>query len=134
MFEVGIRNRLRAVHFLRGDFGEETVPHAHEYLVEWIVRTEGLDENGFSVDIALMEELLHSLVVELDGRTLNDLEFFARRQVSVEHLAMYLQQSLFEALRARSYPVAGIVGSRVQVWESDTAWAAHLQAGPPAAG
>lgn len=132
MFEVGIRNRLRAVHFLRGDFGEETLPHAHEYLVEWIVGTDTLDANGFAVDIALMEKLLGSLAVELDGTTLNELEFFDRRQVSVENLAAYLHERLFAALEGRSYPVEGIVSSRVQVWESDTAWAAHVRQAPAA--
>ena len=38
------------------------------------------------------------------------------------------------AIHQENYAVAGIVASRVQVWESDTAWAAHLQVGPPAAG
>lgn len=128
MFEVGIRNRLRAVHFLRGDFADETLPHEHEYVVEWVVRTNVLDENGFSVDIALMEELLGSTAAELDGRTLNDLEFFAERQVSVENLAMYLHQRLLAALKGRGYPVAGIQRFRVQVWESETAWAAYIDA------
>jgi 6-pyruvoyltetrahydropterin/6-carboxytetrahydropterin synthase len=128
MFEVGIRNRLRAVHFLRGDFAEESLPHEHEYLVEWVLRTNVLDENGFSVDIALMQEFLGTTVAELDGRTLNELEFFAERQVSVENLAVYLQERLFEALKDRGYPVAGILLSRVQVWESETAWAAYIDA------
>lgn len=128
MYQVGIKNRFRASHFLVGDFGEETVPHGHEYVVEWICSTNVLDENGFSMDIALMEELLQRTADRVRGKRLNDLDFFKERQVSVENLAHYIHQDLFAALEDRGYPLGSIQESRIRIWESETAWAAYIYA------
>jgi len=126
MFQVGIKNRFRAGHFLRGDFGEESSPHEHDYVLEWICSTVALDENGFSVDIALMEELLAAAVEAVDGKLLNDFEFFKERQASVENMARFLHRWLFDALEARGYPVSTILQSEIRIWESESAWASYV--------
>jgi 6-pyruvoyltetrahydropterin/6-carboxytetrahydropterin synthase len=123
MYQVGIRNRLQASHFLRGDFGPESSPHEHGYVLEWICRTESLDENGFAVDIALMEELLQREVDGVRGRILNDLEFFRTLQPSVENMARFFHRRLSDALQARG--VTGITGAELKIWESDSAWASY---------
>ena len=76
MYRVGVSDRLRALHALRGDFGEESRTHAHEYRVEWTCSCLSLDENGFSVDLAVMAEELGRLLRGLEGKDLNELEFF----------------------------------------------------------
>jgi 6-pyruvoyl-tetrahydropterin synthase len=126
MYQVGIRNKFRATHFLIGDFGEESHPHEHEYVVEWVCSTNVLDKNGFSVDIAVMEEELQGLVDRLEGGRLNDLEFFKDRQVSVENLAQYVHSSLVQGLKRRGFSLASILEFQVRILESETAWAAYL--------
>jgi 6-pyruvoyl-tetrahydropterin synthase len=126
MYQVGIKNTFRASHFLIGDFAEETEPHEHEYVVEWICSTNVLDENGFSVDIAVMEEELQNLIDGIQGRLLNDLEFFKDRQVSVENMAHYVHTALVRALNRRSFSLESIVEFQVKIWESETAWAAYI--------
>ncbi|UCF97348.1 MAG: 6-carboxytetrahydropterin synthase [Spirochaetaceae bacterium] len=127
MYQVGIKNKFRASHFLIGDFAEETLPHEHEYLVEWICSTNVLDENGFSVDIAVLEEELQRLIDDIQGKRLNDLEFFKDRQVSVENLAHFVCTALVDALNRRSFSLRSIQEFQVKIWESETAWAAYLQ-------
>lgn len=126
MFQVGIKNHFRAGHYLKGDFGEESHPHEHDYVLEWICSTVALDENGFSVDIALMEELLAAAVRAVDGKLLNDFEFFRERQASVENMARFLHRRLFDALEVRGYPVSTILQSEIRIWESETAWASYV--------
>ena len=126
MYQVGIKNRFRASHFLIGDFAEEASPHEHEYVVEWICATHILDENGFSVDIAVMEEELQNLVDQIRGKLLNDLEFFKDRQVSVENMAHYIHTALVQALERRSFALEAVVEFQVKIWESETAWAAYI--------
>ena len=126
MYQVGIKNTFRASHFLVGDFAEETVPHEHEYLVEWICATNVLDENGFSVDIAVMEEELRHLIDNIRGKLLNDLEFFNDRQVSVENMAHYIHTALVRALSRRSFSLESVLEFQVKIWESETAWAAYI--------
>jgi 6-pyruvoyltetrahydropterin/6-carboxytetrahydropterin synthase len=126
MFQVGIKNRFRAGHFLRGDFGDETQPHEHDYVLEWVCSTAALDENGFSVDIALMEELLAAMMDTIQGKLLNDLEFFRDRQPSVENMARFVHRRLFDALEGRGYPLSTILQSEIKIWESETAWASYV--------
>ena len=126
MYKVGIKNKFRASHFLVGDFAEETQPHEHEYVVEWICVTNVLDEHGFSVNIAVMEEELQNLIDDIQGRLLNDLEFFKDRQVSVENMAHYIHTALVQALNHRNLSLESIVEFQVKIWESETAWAAYI--------
>jgi 6-pyruvoyltetrahydropterin/6-carboxytetrahydropterin synthase len=126
MYKVGIKNTFRARHFLVGDFGEETLPHEHEYVVEWTCATHVLDEHGFSVNIAVMEEELHKLIDTIEGKLLNDLEFFKDRQVSVENMAQYIHTSLVENLSRTDFALESVVEYQVKIWESETAWAAYI--------
>jgi 6-pyruvoyl-tetrahydropterin synthase len=128
MYQVGIKNKFRATHFLLGDFAEETLPHEHEYLVEWICSTNVLDENGFSVDIAVMEEELQRLIDRIQGRSLNDLEFFKDRQVSVENLAHYIHTELVDGLTKQNFSLESVFEFQIKIWESETAWAAYIHA------
>jgi 6-pyruvoyl-tetrahydropterin synthase len=126
MYQVGIRNKFRATHFLVGDFAEETLPHEHEYIVEWICSTNVLDENGFSVDIAMLEEQLQRLIDRIQGKSLNDLEFFKERQVSVENLAQYFHTDLVEGLKSQNFSIESVIEFQIKIWESETAWAAYI--------
>ena len=126
MYQVGITNKFRASHFLVGDFAEETNPHEHEYKVEWICATNVLDEHGFSVNIAVLEEELENLIDEIQGKLLNDLEFFKDRQVSVENMAHYIHTALVQKLNRRSFSLESIVEFQVKIWESETAWATYI--------
>ena len=128
MYQVGIRNKFRATHFLLGDFAEETLPHEHDYIVEWICSTNVLDENGFSVDIAVMEEQLQRLIGRIQGKSLNDLEFFKERQVSVENLAQYFHTDLAEGLKKQNFSLESVIEFQIKIWESETAWAAYIHA------
>ena len=126
MYQVGIRNKFRATHFLRGDFAEETLPHEHEYIVEWICSTNVLDENGFSVDIAVMEEQLQRLIDRIQGKSLNDLGFFKERQVSVENLAQFIHTDLVKRLKKQNFSLESLIEFQIKIWESETAWAAYI--------
>ena len=121
MFETGISGPLRARHFLRGDFGEESVPHSHPYRIEWRCRSAGLDENGFSTDIALMQRVFAEAIGEIDDVMLNDLPWFEKRQPSLENLAVFLTIRLRELMgdKAPELPMC------IVIWEADDAWASY---------
>ncbi len=125
MYKVGIRSSFQARHFLPGIAGPESSPHEHTYALQWVCSTANLDENGFSIDISLLEELLRQGVEAVRGRLLNDLPFFRGRQPSVENMAGYFHTSLLDALAGRGYPVARIMSTEITIWESDSAWASY---------
>ncbi len=126
MYTTGVSREFRARHFLKGDYGAESSPHAHPYRVELICSVPELGPQGFSVNIALLEELLEEELERIDNQLLNDMSFFADRQTSIENLALYLWGRIKE----------GIVGGleegehlpeslEIRIWESATAWAAY---------
>jgi 6-pyruvoyl-tetrahydropterin synthase len=125
MYKTGIRRNLQARHALRGEFGGESLPHGHPYVVEWIVESPVLDQNGFSTDIALMEEVLSEVLGEIDGVFLNDLAYFSTRQTSLENLAACIHDRLagHPSLRALHHGAG-----EIRIWESDTAWASYTAA------
>lgn len=127
MYRVGVKGSFQARHFLTGDFGDETTPHTHEYTVDWMLATQELDENGFSLDISILEEVLEIVLRDLDERLLNDLEYFEFRQVSVENTAAFLNEMLFGILEEREFPIARVVEREIKIWESDTAWASYVE-------
>lgn len=123
MYKSGVKETLRARHFLRGDFDEESVPHSHPYEVELTGETDVLDENGFSLDIALMEETLTSVLNTIDDVLLNDLPFFAERQPSLENLCLYIWKECREILQDSSTLLPKTL--TIRIWESPTAWASY---------
>ena len=121
MFSAGVRRELLARHFLRGDFGDESSPHSHPYLIEAVSSAGQLDGNGFSTDIALLETELEAVLADIDDVLLNDLEYFQTRQPSLENLCVYIRLSLLDRLRARVKELPSELA--IRIWESGTAWA-----------
>jgi len=125
VFSTGVSRPLRARHALVGDFGDESVPHSHPYRVELICSSATLDPNGFSTDIAVMEEALEEVLGEIDDVMLNDLPFFADRQSSLENLTLYLVAELRSRLRARgTEPTEPL---EIRIWENEFAWAGYRE-------
>jgi 6-pyruvoyl-tetrahydropterin synthase len=127
MYSTGIKNSFTARHKLIGDFGEESLPHEHSYVIEWICTVSELDENGFGVNIDILNDKLEKVTESLNKTFLNDLAFFKGKQTSIENTAQYITETLFKELANESYPVSTIEQSEVKIWESDTAWASYLQ-------
>ncbi len=127
MFCTGIKSSFTARHRLVGDFGDETLPHEHEYVVEWICTVHELDENGFGVNIDLLKEKLELVLSRLDHVLLNDLSFFQNTQTSIENTSRYIAGTLRGELEKENYPVSSIAQSEVRIWESDDAWASFKE-------
>jgi len=126
VFSTGVSRPLRARHFLVGDFGDESVPHAHPYRIELVCSSDSLDANGFSTDIAVMESVLEAVLAEIDDVLLNDLPYFEHRQPSLENLALYLVEELRARLTGRS--AAPTQPLEIRIWENEHAWAGYREA------
>mgnify|MGYP006426421819 CR=1 FL=1 len=127
MYQTGVQRRFTARHYLVGDFGDETAPHTHQYLVEWIRTSDKLDENGFSTDIAAMEGAIEEELSRIDDQLLNDMPWFAGKQTSLENVCRFLWDSLEENLKHRLGGVAegDSRHSTIRIWENNSAWASY---------
>jgi len=127
MFCTGIKRSFAARHRLVGDFGDETIPHEHEYVVEWICTVNELDENGFGVNIDQLKEKLELVLSLLNHVLLNDLPFFQNTQTSIENTSRYISTELRKKMEEDDYPVSSIAQSEIKIWESDDAWASFRE-------
>jgi len=117
-FRLGLRKAFRAEHALvGGHWGAENQRHAHDYVWEVQLRTSGLDEHGFLVDLVALQEAVTLVLARYQDAFLNDVEPFRGLNPSLERLARQLGLDLEEALNAPQIQLESIV------WENQDAWA-----------
>jgi 6-pyruvoyltetrahydropterin/6-carboxytetrahydropterin synthase len=128
IYEAGIGRNLDTSHFLDGDFGDECIPHRHDYRFEFICTVEELDQNGFSTDISLLETAADGIRDELKGVLLNDLPFFRDKQPSVENMARYILSRMLSRLEELGEKKR-FLRIKVTIRESPDAWASCIKEG-----
>lgn len=100
----------------RRTFGEQTVPHGHDFRAEVTVGGPLDPDTGWVVDLAALDERLEEIVGPLRGRDLNDAIPDVRRGEmlpSTEALAVWL----WHRLEGRIPGTA--VLQRVRIWEGE---------------
>ena len=127
MYRTGVKAVCRVQHFLIGDFEDETIPHEHEYEIEWICSVSALDEFGFGVNIDVLNQKLSGAIAEIDGKMLNEIPFFKGKQTSIENTAQHLSNRLYEMLVDENYPLHSMEQWEIIVRESEDAWASFIR-------
>ncbi len=123
MYRLCLQRAFTARHFLvGGDWGPENDRHTHNYRLEWELRSDGLDGNGYLVDLVDVEHALGEVLSRYEGALLNDLPEFAGQNPSLERFA----RALWERLAASLGSGQGR-GSAVRLWENPYAWASYEQ-------
>jgi 6-pyruvoyl-tetrahydropterin synthase len=127
MYRTGVKAACHVRHFLIGDFEDETIPHEHEYEIEWICSVSALDEFGFGVNIDVLNQKLADAIAEIDGKMLNDIPFFKGKQTSIENTAQHLSNMLYEMLVDENYSLHSMEQWEIIVRESEDAWASFIR-------
>jgi len=123
MYTVAVARSFVAQHFLvGGDWGPENLPHSHPYRVEVQLQGETLDAHGYLVDIVDIDLHLDEVVAYFRDRALNELAEFAGLNPSIEHFSRIFWQLLRQRLTAPNLQTM-----RVQIWETDIAWASYQE-------
>jgi 6-pyruvoyltetrahydropterin/6-carboxytetrahydropterin synthase len=120
MFEVMIRTRFAAAHFLRGYAGRCESLHGHNWIVEVGVAGTTLDTVGLLLDFKVLKERVRTVLETLDHTLLNDHPFFQVHNPTSEHLARWLHEELSATLGRPDLRV-----SAIRVWESEDAVATY---------
>ena len=121
MYELGIKRDFIARHFLiGGDWGPETFPNSHHYVLELQLEGSELDQHGYLVDIVDVAKHLDETVNNYKEQMLNEKPEFAGLNPSLENFARILAISLSERIKAEN-----ISEIKVVLWENESAWAAY---------
>ncbi|MCC7104987.1 MAG: 6-carboxytetrahydropterin synthase [Chloroflexi bacterium] len=118
-YQVGVVGSFEAAHRLVGNFGPASRTHGHTYRVEVSLKGDCLQADGTLVDITLLQEALQATLGRLHYRDLGAVSELAGRNTTAEVVAEQIHRSVSESLTSRA---TGAL--RVQVWESEHAWAA----------
>ena len=127
MFELTVRTRFAAAHFLRDYQGPCARLHGHTWMVEADFQGRRLDQQGMLLDFRLLKNSVRVVIERLDHQNLNDLPPFQAAgggNPTAENLARWIFYALRENL-ADLAPEVHIV--KVRVYESPEAGAAYWE-------
>jgi 6-pyruvoyltetrahydropterin/6-carboxytetrahydropterin synthase len=122
VYECGVTRRFTAKHALVGDFGNESKLHSHNYRSEISAKGPCLNEDGFLLDLAELEEKSDEVVRSLlSYPSLNQVPGIKGKNPSAENLAAHILESIAQRIDLR--PLDSLT---VTVWESESAWASCI--------
>ena len=122
MYECGVTRRFTAKHALVGDFGNESKLHSHNYRSEISAKGPCLNEDGFLLDLAELEEKSDDIVRSLLSHpSVNQVPGIKGKNPSAENLAAHILESIAQRIDLR--PLDSLT---VTVWESESAWASCI--------
>lgn len=127
MYEITVRTRFAAAHYLKDYDGPCSRLHGHTWHIEATFRGDRLDGKGMLLDFRAVKNKIKVIVDELDHNTLNEVEPFcggSENNPTVENLARYIYYRLKDACDGHG-KAAQI--SRVRVWESPDTSAAYME-------
>lgn len=127
MYELTVRTRFAAAHYLREYDGPCARLHGHTWHVEATFRGGKLDSRGMLLDFGEVKRKLNDIMDELDHNNLNEIEPFhggSEDNPTVENLARYIYNRLKAEAGENSGP-AQIYA--VRVWESPDTSAAYSE-------
>ena len=122
MYELTVVSTFSSAHNLRGYEGACENLHGHNWKVEAVIASPGLDKLGMVMDFKKLKESVGRILDSLDHRYLNEVPPFDRENATAENLARFIYQELSKALGKGDVSVL-----RVRVWESDTSAAAYYE-------
>ncbi|MHB8157039.1 MAG: 6-carboxytetrahydropterin synthase QueD [Desulfocucumaceae bacterium] len=127
LFELTIKRRFSAAHKLVGHSGQCAALHGHTWAVEVGVSGEQLDACGMLIDFKVLKELVDGIIVELDHKYLNEIEYFSEGSgvnPTAENIACYVYGKVKAGLGKIS-PQLAVLG--VRIWESPDASALYRE-------
>ena len=108
MFDIFINTHFSGAHHLRDYPGDCEVPHGHNWKIQVTVRAQKLDNLGMALDFTVLKKHVKEVIDQLDHRDLNNMEAFATRNPSSEHIAMFIYDNLLPTLPADKYTIYSI--------------------------
>jgi 6-pyruvoyl-tetrahydropterin synthase len=120
-YEVGVVRTVRAMHVMPFDEGPEGRPHDHDYRVEVVVRTEGLDARGMALDLLDLEAAVDGALERVRDRDLEAIRPSALPAVTVEVFARWVHDQVRDRLAGGDIAV--------RIWEHDEAFGGYAGAG-----
>jgi len=123
-YEVSVSASFDAAHALPLGSGRMEDSHTHRWETTATFRSDNINnEMGIVVDFVAVSEALEAIAGRLGGKNLNDLEAFAGKTTSAEHVAERIASEL------QRYPDLWVGLYRISVTEAPGCQAAYYPSG-----
>jgi 6-pyruvoyltetrahydropterin/6-carboxytetrahydropterin synthase len=121
MYELKVVTKFAAAHQLTmvGEKCENM--HGHNWKIEVYVTGEKTDDSGVLMDFGIIKKQVREIMVMLDHKYLNELDYFQQSQPSSENIAYFVATELQKRMDNQVVSI-----SKVTAWESDDAAATYV--------
>ena len=121
MYELKVVTKFAAAHQLTmvGEKCENM--HGHNWKIEVYVTGEKTDDSGVLMDFGIIKKQVREIMVMLDHKYLNELDYFQQSQPSSENIAYFVDTELQKRMDNQVVSI-----SKVTAWESDDAAATYI--------
>lgn len=120
MHEIEIERVFHAGHALRLYDGTMETPHEHDWRTFIAVASDELDAIEVVMDFHELERIVDEVLGELDGRSLNEVDAFAKVNPSAERVAEHIYRRIAAVLpqgvTLRRVTVTEAPGCRASYW------------------
>jgi len=120
MFELKIITHFAAAHQLKMVAQKCENLHGHNWKVEACLSGEKLNAAGVLIDFGEVKKHLNDIILQLDHKFLNELDFFKGDNPSSEKIAVFIAKELGKKINTQNVKV-----SRITTWESENAAATY---------
>ncbi|HAS17916.1 MAG: 6-carboxytetrahydropterin synthase QueD [Nitrospirae bacterium RIFCSPLOW2_12_42_9] len=121
MYEIKVITTISAAHSLRNYPGDCKNIHGHNYKVEVVMQSEGLDNLGMAIDFRMLRQEIERLLQTLDHTYINDKPPFDTINPTAENLSQWIYDTLSKKLNRDIARVC-----RVNVWENENSSASYF--------
>lgn len=123
-YAVEVQDHIMIAHSFKGEvFGPAQAVHGATFVVAVTFLADDLDANGIVVDIGRANDLLKSILAEVNYKNLDDMPQFKGKNTTTEFLCKWVYDKVAAAVKANELgrPGREIYVVRVTVSESPTA-------------
>ena len=118
MYEIKVIDDFSGAHNLLHYKGKCEELHGHNWKVEVSVYSETLDKVGMVIDFKDVKDALRSVLVKLDHKYLNNIEFFKKHNPTSENIARFIHGKLSHIINKKI---------KITVWETERSSATYTQ-------
>lgn len=122
MFEISVEAQFSAAHRLRKYKGKCENMHGHNWRVKAVIAGEKLNSQGMVMDFSELKNKLNGVIMRLDHKYLNDVDYFKKVNPTSENIAKFIYDKLQKKLIAYSLQFTAVT-----VWETNISCATYYE-------
>ncbi|MFC1781554.1 6-pyruvoyl tetrahydropterin synthase family protein [Planctomycetota bacterium] len=94
MFTISVETRFQASHSLVLPDGSLEPSHNHDWLITAVLSSDKLNNTGIVTNFHEIREMLNKTVAHFEGKSLQQTDYFQKKNPSAENVAKYIYDKI----------------------------------------